>query len=70
MTLNSELADTLGNLLQRVTAKKLNPRGTGLQFSTDLFPLEDRGLSLGVEDVRANDEDYSLINRLMELPGN
>ena len=64
--LNADLADTMGNLLQRVTSKKLNPGGPVVKFSTKLFPL---GGQSGGPDVRATDEDYALVNNLIELPG-
>lgn len=36
--LNSDLADTLGNLLQRVTSKKLHPEeARGVQVSSEIF---------------------------------
>ena len=65
--LNADLADTLGNLLLRVTSRKVHPRGPGVAFSTELFPLGD---SQGRESgIRATGEDYSLVNNLIDLPG-
>ena len=63
---NVDLADTLGNLLLRVTSRKLHPQGPGVSFSTELFPLGDserRG-----HGVRAGEEDYILVNNLIDLP--
>ena len=66
--LNADLADTMGNLLQRVTATKLNPQGPKVKFSTDLFPLGGQERS-PVNSVRTTEEDYALVNNLTELPG-
>lgn len=63
--LNADLADTMGNLLQRVTSKKLNPRGSPLKFSAQLFPL---GGQTGGTETRARKEDYALLSSLEELP--
>ena len=65
--LNADLADTMGNLLQRITAKKLNPRGPKIKFSTELFPLGDQ--EKNPDKVRATEEDYRLANNLTALPG-
>lgn len=65
LSLNSDLADTLGNLVLRVTSEKLNPQGAGGEFSTQLFPLQG-GSGRG---ARAADEDYALVHSLVELPG-
>ena len=66
--LNTDLADTMGNLLQRITATKLNPQGPKVKFSTDLFSLGDRERS-PINSVRTTDEDYALVNNLIALPG-
>ena len=63
--LNSDLADTLGNLLLRVTSRKVNPNGGRVHFSTKLFPL----FGGRTEEARACDEDLALVNKLNELPG-
>ena len=65
--LNADLADTMGNLLQRVTSRKLNIQGPSLSFSTELFPLGESQREKA--SVRAGNEDYTLVNRLIELPG-
>ena len=66
--LNADLADTMGNLLQRITATKLNPQGPKVKFSPDLFPLGGRERS-PVDSARTSEEDYTLVNSLIELPG-
>ena len=65
--LNADLADTMGNLLQRITAKKLNPQGPKIKFSTELFPLGDQ--QQNPDNARATEEDYRLANNLTELLG-
>jgi len=67
--LNADLANTLGNLLLRVTSRKLHPWGPGVAFSWELFPLGDsegREMETG---VRATGEDSSLMKNLINLPG-
>ena len=64
--LNVDLADTLGNLLLRVTSRKLHPQGPGVSFSTELFPLGDS--ERGGHGVRAGEEDYTFVNNLIDLP--
>ena len=64
--LNADLADTLGNLQLRVTSRKLHPQGPGVSFSTELFPLGDS--ERGGHGVRAGEEDYTLVNNLIDLP--
>ena len=64
--LNADLADTLGNLQLRVTSRKLHPHGPGVLFSTELFPLGDS--ERGGHGVRAGEEDYTLVNNLINLP--
>ena len=64
--LNVDLADTLGNLLLRVTSRKLHPQGPGVSFSTELFPLGDSERE--GHGVRAGEEDYTLVNNLIDLP--
>ena len=55
--MNSDLADTLGNLLQRVTAKKLHPDETsGAQLSLEMF----RNTKI---------DDLDLVDRLLQLSG-
>ena len=63
---NSDLANTLGNLLQRITSKQLSTSGTGsrLQYRRDLFPLHEDDNS-----GSASKMDCELINHLHELPG-
>lgn len=56
--MNSDLADTLGNLLQRVTAKKLHPDGAkGVQLSLEMF------------HNTMVDEDHGLVDSLSQLSG-
>ena len=57
--LNSDLADTLGNLLQRVTSKRLHPEGKGKGLSLTLL---DREPLSGAEDV-------DLLQSMQQLPG-
>ena len=65
---NSDLPNTMGNLLQRVSTPRLNPGGRPtLEFSLDLFP--SGGLVHNSPQCRAKDEDYTLIRSLVELPG-
>lgn len=64
--LNVDLADTLGNLLLRVTSRKLHPQGPGVSFSTELFPLGDS--ERGGHGVKAGEEDYTFVNNLIDLP--
>ena len=58
---NSDLADTLGNLLLRVTSHKLHQPNSELKLHPQLFPL-DRGGSPWDE------EDHRLVEKLVELP--
>uniref|UniRef100_A0A9L0TDX6 Methionine--tRNA ligase, mitochondrial n=1 Tax=Equus caballus TaxID=9796 RepID=A0A9L0TDX6_HORSE len=55
--LDSELADALGGLLNRCTAKRINPSGTYPAFCTTCFPSEP---GLVGPSVRAQAEDYAL----------
>lgn len=57
--LNSELADTLGNLLSRCTGTVLNPN--------QLFPKIERGV---FESVAAVDVTAKLLETVDYLPGN
>lgn len=50
---NSDLANTLGNILQRISSKKLHVGGPGLKYHKELFPLTSD----------------PLINSLQNLPG-
>ncbi|XP_032261329.1 methionine--tRNA ligase, mitochondrial [Phoca vitulina] len=63
--LDSELADALGGLLNRCTAKRINPSGTYPVFCTTCFPSEP---GLVGPSVRAQAEDYALVNAVATLP--
>ncbi|KAM3827322.1 methionine--tRNA ligase, mitochondrial [Vipera latastei] len=63
--LNSELADTLGGLLNRCTASALNPSGTYPIFSETCFP-RDLGIQSGSGKALA--EDYKLVSLVESLP--
>ncbi|KAG9281215.1 methionine-tRNA ligase, mitochondrial [Astyanax mexicanus] len=60
---NSELADSLGGLLNRCTAPSLNPEQTYPQFCNASFP-KDSNKPTG----RAVSEDYRMIKAVSELP--
>lgn len=63
--LNVELADTLGNLLSRVTGAALNPHQQFPPFHQEYFPRNGpRGAMSGVSK-----EDYNLLDALQKLPG-
>lgn len=62
--LNSELADSLGGLLNRCTAPALNPAQIYPEFSTDCFPSASSGEYSG----RAVAEDYHLLESVAGLP--
>lgn len=64
VTLNSDLADNLGNLLSRVISPKVNIPSLTIQFHSDLFPLYIKYNDSG----RAVEEDYNLLNCLYQLP--
>lgn len=59
--LNDELADNLGNMLNRVTGIKINPSQTYPSFYLDHFPLG------GPPQGRVTVEDYKLLNTLSTL---
>ncbi|XP_071838638.1 methionine--tRNA ligase, mitochondrial-like [Apostichopus japonicus] len=62
--LNVELADTLGNLLSRVTGAALNPHQQFPPFHQEYFPRNGpRGAMSGVSK-----EDYNLLDALQKLP--
>ncbi|XP_046888464.1 methionine--tRNA ligase, mitochondrial [Hypomesus transpacificus] len=61
--LNSELADSLGGLLNRCTALSLNPAQTYTQFWADCFPCASSGESRG----RAVAEDYHMLESVARL---
>lgn len=63
--LDSELADALGGLLNRCTAKRINPSGTYPAFCTTCFPSEP---GLVGPSVRAQAEDYALVSAVATLP--
>ncbi|GAB5575859.1 methionine--tRNA ligase [Prionailurus iriomotensis] len=63
--LDSELADALGGLLNRCTANRINPSGTYPVFCTTCFPSEP---GLVGPSVRAQAEDYALVNAVATLP--
>lgn len=60
--LNYELADNLGNMVNRVTGVKINPLQTYPCFHLDLFPL-----SGPTPQGRAMAEDYKLLNTMSTL---
>ena len=62
--LNYELADNLGNMVNRVTGVKINPLQTYPCFHLDLFPL-----SGPTPQGRAMAEDYKLLNTMSTLTG-
>lgn len=66
---NSDLANTLGNLLQRISSKRLAaaPGSPGLRYRRDVLPLSGRGEHSHKGGVCA--EDLDLISGLHELPG-
>jgi methionyl-tRNA synthetase len=64
-TTNADLANTLGNLLQRISSPRLNPGGPRLQFSPKLFPLSRESSTI---ESRAIQEDFALVDSLQELP--
>ena len=66
-TVNSDLSNTLGNLLQRISTPRLNPGGPKLEFFPHMFPTWDRS-SKSLES-RACEEDYDLLESLIRLPG-
>lgn len=63
---NADLANTLGNLLLRISSKKLNSGGKGWIYHRDLFPFCEDGVTAA---TRARQEDHDLIRSLHELPG-
>ncbi|XP_070615940.1 methionine--tRNA ligase, mitochondrial [Erythrolamprus reginae] len=63
--LNSELADTLGGLLNRCTASALNPRGIYPIFSPACFP---RDVEIQNGSSKALAEDYKLVSLVESLP--
>lgn len=65
-TVNSDLSNTLGNLLQRISTPRLNPGGPKLEFFPHMFPTWDRS-SKSLES-RACEEDYDLLESLIRLP--
>ena len=67
---NSDLADTLGNLLLRISSKRLiagiadSASPAGLQYhQRDMFPLA------GCSEELASAKDLELISQLHKLPG-
>ena len=63
--LNTELADNLGNMLNRVTGLKVNPSQTYPPFCVNLFPLN----TTSSPQCRAGSEDYELLNTMNNLTG-
>uniref|UniRef100_A0A8C5LFM0 Methionine--tRNA ligase, mitochondrial n=1 Tax=Jaculus jaculus TaxID=51337 RepID=A0A8C5LFM0_JACJA len=63
--LDSELADALGGLLNRCTANRINPSGTYPAFCATCFPREPGSTG---PSVRAQAEDYALVNAVATLP--
>ncbi|XP_036379687.1 methionine--tRNA ligase, mitochondrial [Megalops cyprinoides] len=64
--LNSELADSLGGLLNRCTAPSLNHAQVYPHFCKKCFPREPAG---GDTDTRATREDYKMLEDVSRLPG-
>ena len=66
---NSDLPNTLGNLLQRISSKRLltgcHDSGCGLSYRQDLFPLSSQRDS----STAATADDHALIWQLQELSG-
>ena len=62
--INADLADTLGNLVQRVTAKKLHPSVEGEKERPTVTELESEW-----KKMSENEEDRSLIDHLRNLTG-
>lgn len=62
--LNSELADTLGGLLNRCTAPTLNPSQVYPRFCSASFPRGSAEEPAG----RATPEDYKMVDSVSELP--
>ncbi|KAI4897317.1 hypothetical protein NFI96_034021 [Prochilodus magdalenae] len=60
---NSELADSLGGLLNRCTAPSLNPEQVYPQFCNTSFPRDSGKLS-----GRAVSEDHKMVKAVSELP--
>ena len=58
--LNADLADTLGNLLLRVTSHKLHPKGCVIKLHQHLFPFENTKIW--------SNEDCQLLEFLRNLP--
>ncbi|XP_004577011.2 methionine--tRNA ligase, mitochondrial [Ochotona princeps] len=63
--LDSELADALGGLLNRCTARRINPSGTYPTFSSACFPSSP---GLVGPSVRARADDYALVSAVAALP--
>uniref|UniRef100_A0A8C2VI74 Methionine--tRNA ligase, mitochondrial n=1 Tax=Chinchilla lanigera TaxID=34839 RepID=A0A8C2VI74_CHILA len=63
--LDSELADALGGLLSRCTARRINPAGTYPAFCPSCFPREPGAQGPA---VRAQAEDYALVSAVAALP--
>ena len=68
-TTNSDLPNTLGNLLHRISSPRINPGGPTLQFHTHLFPTFESPHSHRNPEHRATSEDHTLIDSLQDLPG-
>lgn len=62
--LNADLADTLGNLIQRVTAKKLNPT-----MKDEGERPESSQLASEWSKMSNNKEDSALVDHLSHLTG-
>ena len=68
--LNADLADTLGNLLQRVTAKKLHPTSAMDQReSTSVAQQQQQQLESEWSKMSKNDEDRAFVDHLRHLTG-
>ncbi len=65
---NTDLANSLGNILGRISAKKLiqNMSQLNLKYSSDLFPFYGKDAT---SVTLATDEDRRFIEKLHELPG-
>ena len=66
--LNADLADTLGNLLQRVTAKKLNPASIRDEREKPITAQQEQ-LESEWSKMSENEEDRALVDHLRHLTG-
>ena len=69
--LNADLADTLGNLLQRVTAEKLNPDSFREDEGEEptMTAAHQEKLESEWNKISEDEKDRALIDRLKNLTG-